>query len=43
MLQCPACLYLENSFSKQQNNKLNELNEYMLYKMFDFSENISKL
>ena len=43
MLQHPACLYLENSFLKQQNNELNELSECMLYKMFAFSENISKL
>ena len=43
MLQRSACLYLENSFLKQQNNELNELSECMLYKMFAFSENISKL
>ena len=28
---------------KTQNNELNELSEYMLYKMFAFSKNISKL
>ena len=43
MLQRPECLYLENSFLKQENNELNELSECMLYKMFSFYENISKL
>ena len=36
MLQRPECLYLENSFLKQENNELNELSECMLYKMFSF-------
>ena len=43
MSQRPACMYLENSFLKQENNKLNELSECMLYKMLAFSENILKL
>ena len=30
-------------FLKQKNNELNELSECMLYKMFAFPENISKL
>ena len=37
MLQRPVCLYLQNSFLKQENNELNELSECMLYKMFCFS------
>ena len=36
MLQRPACLYLENSFLKQENNELNKLSECMLYTMFVF-------
>ena len=42
MLQRPECLYLENSFLKQENNELNELSVCMLYQMFAFYENISK-
>ena len=37
MSQHPTCLYLENSFLKQENNELNELSECMLYKMLSFS------
>ena len=43
MSQCSACMYLENSFLKQENIELNQLSECMLYKMLGFSENISKL
>ena len=43
MSQRSACLYLENTFLKQENNELNELSECMLYKMLAFYENISKM
>ena len=36
LLQRPACMYLENSFLKQENNELNELSECMLYKRISF-------
>ena len=37
------CAYTWKIVFKTQNNELNELSECMLYKMFTFPENISKL